>query len=96
MRKSKLAVALCRSSPQVRARRGRPAIWERVVARHGLERRSLGQLAHWAFADFVFAQDYDVVSRTTRLRRAGFSEIMDSEEMVLDHLTRYREARLLP
>jgi nucleoside-diphosphate-sugar epimerase len=76
--------------------RDKEAVWERVVARHGLEPRRLDELAHWAFADFVMAQDYDVVSRTTKLRRAGFHEIYDTEEMVIDHLTRYREARLLP
>src|SRR3990170_4515257 len=76
--------------------RDKDAVWERVVARHRLERRRLDQLAHWAFADFVFAQDYDVVSRTTKLRRAGFPEVYDTEEMVIDHLTRYREAGLLP
>jgi nucleoside-diphosphate-sugar epimerase len=76
--------------------RDKDAVWERVVARHGLERRRLDELAHWSFADFVFAQDYDVVSRTTRVRQAGFHEIYDTEQMLIDHLTRYREARLLP
>jgi nucleoside-diphosphate-sugar epimerase len=76
--------------------RDKEAAWQRAVARHGLQQRRLNELAHWAFADFVLAQDYDVVSRTTKLRRAGFHEIYDTEEMVIDHLTRYREARLLP
>lgn len=76
--------------------RDKDAIWEKVVARHRLQRCRLDQLAHWGFADFVLAQAYDVVSRTTKLRRAGFHEILDTEEMVIDHLARYREARLLP
>ena len=76
--------------------RDKDAIWQRVVARHRLQPSRLDQLAHWGFADFVLAQDYDVVSRTTKLRRTGFHEFLDTEDMVLDHLARYREARLLP
>jgi nucleoside-diphosphate-sugar epimerase len=72
------------------------SVWQRVVSRHGLQSTRLHQLANWSFADFVFGQDYDIVSRTTKLRQTGFHEILDSEEMLLDHLRRYRDARLLP
>jgi nucleoside-diphosphate-sugar epimerase len=76
--------------------RDKDAIWQRVVARHRLQPSRLDEIAHWGFADFVLAQDYDVVSRTTKLRRTGFQDFLDTGDMVLDHLTRYREARLLP
>jgi nucleoside-diphosphate-sugar epimerase len=76
--------------------RDKEPVWQRVVSRRGLQPRRLDEIAHWGFADFVLAQDYDVVSRTTKLRGTGFAEFLDSEEMVLDHLTRYRQARLLP
>ena len=76
--------------------RDKDPIWQRVVARHRLQPSRLDQIAHWGFADFVLAQDYDVISRTTKLRRTGFPEFLDTEEMLLNHLARYREARLLP
>jgi len=76
--------------------RDKEVVWQRVVARHGLESRRLDQLAHWGFADFLFAQDYDVISRTTKLRATGYHAMLDTEQMVLDQLAQYRAARLLP
>jgi NAD(P)-dependent dehydrogenase (short-subunit alcohol dehydrogenase family) len=43
-----------------------------VVARHGSEPRSLESLASWEFADFVFGTEWDLLTDTGRLRRAGF------------------------
>ena len=63
---------------------------------HGLQPMRLEDIAQWNFADWVFRQTYDIVSSTTKLRRAGFHEAVDTEEMFLDHLARYREARILP
>ena len=71
-------------------------VWQQVVRRHGLVASRLDDRAVWGFGDFLFRQDYDVVSSTTRLRQAGFHDVVDTEAMFLDHLTRYREGRLLP
>jgi hypothetical protein len=71
-------------------------VWQRVVRRHGLAASRLDEVAVWGFGDFLFRQDYDVVSSTTRLRQAGFHDVVDTEAMFRVHLTRYREARLLP
>jgi nucleoside-diphosphate-sugar epimerase len=71
-------------------------VWDAIVRRHGLIEPKLDDVADWAFADFMWSHDYDVVSSTTKLRRAGFHEIIDTGEMLLAHLTRYREAKILP
>ncbi len=71
-------------------------VWQRIVQRHGLKPARLEELAVWSFGDFVWRQDYDVVSSTTKLRRAGFHAAVDSEEMFLTLLARYRDARILP
>jgi hypothetical protein len=71
-------------------------VWQRVVRRCALVPSRLDDLAVWGFGDFLFRQDYDVVSSLTRLRQAGFHGIVDTEEMFVGHLARYREARLLP
>ena len=70
--------------------------WEKIVAKHGLRPTSLDEVADWAFADFHWAQGYDVVSSSEKLHRAGFTETLDSGEMLLAHLQRYREAKILP
>ena len=71
-------------------------VWARIVAKHGLQPKRLDEVALWSFADFVFGQDYDVVSSLTRLRRSGFHDVIDTGEMFLDQIQRYREARILP
>jgi hypothetical protein len=71
-------------------------VWDRIVERHGLERRSLESLASWEFGDFVFAKEWDVLSDTGRLRRAGFNTSVDTMAMIRDQLERYRGAKLLP
>ena len=57
---------------------------------------ALDEVADWIFADFHWSQGYDVVSSSARLREAGFSETVDSKGMLLAHLQRYREAKILP
>ncbi|MBV8836373.1 MAG: SDR family oxidoreductase [Alphaproteobacteria bacterium] len=71
-------------------------VWQEIVRRHGLARTRLDEVADWAFADFHWAQGYDVFSSSAKLRAAGFDESIDSEAMFLDHLDRYRKARILP
>jgi nucleoside-diphosphate-sugar epimerase len=71
-------------------------VWDRIVVRHGLQPRPLESLASWEFGDFVFAKEWDLLTDTGKLRRAGFNACVDSIAMLRDQLERYREARLLP
>ena len=71
-------------------------VWDRIVARHGLQPRSLESLASWQFADFVFDKEWDLLTDIGRLRRAGFNACVDTIAMIRDHLNKYQEARLLP
>ena len=76
--------------------RGKQQTWDAIVQRHGLVETPLDEVADWAFADFHWSQGYDVVSDPARLRAAGFAESIDSAAMLLAHLQRYREAKILP
>jgi nucleoside-diphosphate-sugar epimerase len=71
-------------------------VWDRIVARYGLQRRSLESLASWKFADFVFEREWDLLTDTGRLRRAGFNACVDTIAMIRDHLNKYQDAKLLP
>ena len=71
-------------------------VWERIVAKHALQPTPYTEAALWPYGDFVFMPEYDIMSDTLKLRRAGFNECMDTEEMFLRLLTRMREARALP
>ena len=76
--------------------RDKAPVWANIVRRHRLVDTRLGDVADWAFADFHWAHGYDVVSSSDRLHGAGFHETMDSAQMLLGHLTRYRAAKILP
>lgn len=76
--------------------RDKEPVWQRIVARYDLKPRRLEQVAMWSFADVLFRQTFDVISSTTKLRRSGFHRVVDTEEMFIGHLSRYRAARILP
>lgn len=75
---------------------GRDALWQAMVRRHRLVESRLEDLALWPFADALFRQTFDVVSSTTKLRKTGFADVVDTEEQFLAHLARYREQRHIP
>ena len=76
--------------------RDKETVWQRIVQKHRLQPSRLNNIAQWNFADWLFRQTYDIVSSTTKLRRAGFHEAIDTEEMFLEQLARYRDAGILP
>jgi nucleoside-diphosphate-sugar epimerase len=76
--------------------RDKRPVWDDIVRRYGLVDSCLDDIADWAFADFHWSHGYDVTSSTAKLRDSGFAETLDSGRMLLDHLTRYREAKILP
>lgn len=71
-------------------------IWDRITARHGLERTELSRLAAWGFIGFLFNQNYDVVSSMVKIRQAGFHDTLSSEDTFIAHLAKYQEAKILP
>lgn len=76
--------------------RDKQPVWDRIVRQHGLAEPRLDSVADWAFADFHWAQGYDVVSSPEKLHRAGFTETIDSLKMLTAYWQRYREAKILP
>jgi hypothetical protein len=71
-------------------------VWAQIVAKHALEPRRLEQVAQWSFGDFMLRQSCDVISSMTKIRSAGFHDVVDTEEMYLALLQQYRDARVLP
>ncbi len=71
-------------------------VWRKLALREGLADPDLERVANWPFADFVFAQDYDVASDVGRLRRTGFCQSVDTFEMFRSYFQAYQEKRVLP
>jgi nucleoside-diphosphate-sugar epimerase len=75
---------------------GMTPLWRAMTAKHGLKPIDWGQLAAWPFADYVFACEWDVMSDVTKSRRYGFHAVVDSEEMLVRLLGRFRQERIVP
>lgn len=71
-------------------------LWQRMTERHGLARHRYEDLAAWPFADYVWGCDWDIMSDTGKIRRAGFHEGLDSEQAILDMLGDFRARSIVP
>jgi len=71
-------------------------VWQRIVQKHGLAPYAYETIAAWGFGDFIFNCGYDVVSSTTKLRQAGFAEVVDSEAMFLRMFGEFRRRKVIP
>ena len=71
-------------------------LWEHMVEKHGLKRYRFDELVAWPFGDYVFACEWDVMSDVTKSRQHGFHDVVDSEEMFVRLLTRFRQQRIVP
>ena len=71
-------------------------VWQRIAQRHGLRYANVRDVALWAYGDFVWNIDWDVVSSMSRARAAGFVEHVDSEALFVRHLDAYRALKVLP
>ena len=72
------------------------ALWDRMVARHGLKPYRLAELANGGFGDWLYSTDYDIMSSMTKLRKSGWTGIVDSEEMYGRLLGDLRRDRIIP
>lgn len=71
-------------------------VWAEIVRRNGLRENPMSRLANWAFANYAFSNDWDVMSDTTKCRKFGFMEFIDSEEMFLGHFQALRDMKIVP
>lgn len=71
-------------------------VWDRIVARHGLRPNPFEQVSSWAFGDAVLAWDYDFLSDASKLRRAGFTEQVRTDDMFAGLFDRLRRDRIVP
>ena len=72
------------------------ALWEEIVAEHGLVGTPWSDLVDWRFGDAIFGSDFDNVSSTVKVRRAGFPACHDTIERTLELLDELGERRVIP
>jgi nucleoside-diphosphate-sugar epimerase len=71
-------------------------LWDSLVAQHGLQPIPFAELVRWAYGNFVFAPDWDIISSTTKAKQFGFAEVQDSEAMFLRQFDELRARRIIP
>jgi nucleoside-diphosphate-sugar epimerase len=71
-------------------------LWARMVAKHRLQPYRFDELVAWPFGDYVFSCNWDVMSDLTKSRQHGFQRVVDSEEMFVRLLRRFRDERIVP
>ncbi len=71
-------------------------LWEQMVEKHGLAPTPYSDVSAWGFGDFVFGWDYDFFADGTKLRRAGFHEYIDTEEMFLRVFDDLKARKIIP
>jgi nucleoside-diphosphate-sugar epimerase len=71
-------------------------LWEGLQRRHGLQPIPYQELVAWPFGDYVFSCDWDIMSDTSKIRRAGFHHCVDSEDMMLKLLATFRAQKIVP
>ena len=76
--------------------KGSEALWEKINAKYKLAGNPLSRLVSWPFANYAFSNDWDVMSDTTKCRKYGFMEFMDSEEMFIDLFRKMQQERIIP
>jgi len=75
---------------------GKEQLWDDIVRKYNLQSHPMAQLVNWNFANYAFSNDWDVMSDTTKCRKFGFLEFIDSEEMFLGHFADMRRAKIIP
>ena len=71
------------------------SLWDQIVHEHKLIKTDLEDIALWSFGDFMFGSDWDLCSSTTKLRCAGFADIVDTEAMIFDLFDLYRSQKII-
>jgi nucleoside-diphosphate-sugar epimerase len=71
-------------------------LWNAMVEKYGLERTAYKDVSSWRFGDAVFSWDYDMFADSSKARRFGFHEFVDTEAMFLNIFNDFRQRKIVP
>jgi hypothetical protein len=71
-------------------------LWNSIVQKYSLQSHSYKDIVSWQFGDFTFGWDYDMFADTTKSRRFGFQEFVDTEEMFLNLFSEFQHNKIIP
>lgn len=70
-------------------------VWQQIVAEHDLAPTPFAEVS-WPFGDAVFAWDYDFLADSSKARRFGFTEHIETRAMFADLIADLRDRRIIP
>lgn len=82
--------------PLVQLMSDKEPVWNTMVKKYDLRDYSFQQAASWQFGEAIFNLEYDVMSDTTKARKFGFHECVDTEEMLIRLFTEFQKNRFIP
>ena len=71
-------------------------LWDDIVRKYSLKPYTFAEIAAWPFLDGMLGLEYDVISDTGKVRRAGFHDAVDTEEMFVRTFAQFRADRIIP
>ena len=71
-------------------------LWDEIVKKFDLVPNTYQYMAHWPFAQYIFNNEWDMMSDATKCREFGFLEFVDTEQMFLDQFAELRANRIIP
>lgn len=71
-------------------------VWDALVARNGLRKTDLHKLVLWSYADTVFNRGWDNMISMVKANRLGFHDMIDTYDMVAEHIDLFRKDRVIP
>jgi nucleoside-diphosphate-sugar epimerase len=71
-------------------------LWRSIVTGSELRDIPYEKVASWNFGDFIFNSEFDNISSTIKVRQAGFTDCIDTEEMFRRFFESLREMKIIP
>lgn len=71
-------------------------VWQRIVAEHDLAPTPFADVSSWPFGDAVFGWDYDFLADSSKARRFGFTEHIETRAMFAALIADLRHKRIIP
>ncbi|MEC3979227.1 SDR family oxidoreductase [Amycolatopsis sp. H20-H5] len=70
-------------------------LWSAMAGKYGLT-ASYRDVSSWGFGDFVFSWDYDMFADSSKSRRHGFHEYVETKEMLFRLFDQFRKDHIIP
>lgn len=72
------------------------AVWDEIVKKNSLKPYGLEELVNWQYLDFALGNEFDQMSNLGKIRAAGWTRFIDTEDTITAQLSRLRENRIIP